>query len=124
MVAKVPDTLREGGAGFPLAEQSHIQGGAWAVTHINNWAVQIEPRYRAAGMRILDLHDRREYVLNATLDGVTQSAADDRIDVIATVTLADNGDGTFDLTAPESALVTEVNATWRGISLPAFTFTA
>ena len=123
MVARVPDTLREGGSAFPLAEQSHIQGGAWSVSHIAVWNLEIEPRYRAPGMRILDRHTRREYVLEADLASVSQSAADDRIDTQTTTTLVDNADGTFTLTAPSHALAQDITVDWNGISLPAFQLT-
>lgn len=48
----------------------------------------------------------------------------ERISLLATISLTDGDDGTFTLTAPETALVDDqTTVTWRGIQLPAFSLT-
>lgn len=57
---------------------------------------------------------------------ISERVADlsERVSLLATVSLTDGDDGTFTLTAPETALVDDqTTATWRGIQLPAFSLT-
>ncbi|WP_319517227.1 hypothetical protein [uncultured Martelella sp.] len=106
--AFIPAEIAEGGNGFPAVSQTRVKGGAWSVSAIADWQSEIEPRYRASGMRILDRSDRSEWVLQDDLVSVVEtkgSAASDAAEQSA------NDAAQFAQTADERATAAGVSET-------------
>lgn len=115
--ADVYDDTTAGLAGTSDGDQFQVVDGDEIIRYENDGGAAVEvARYPSA-----DITDALDAEVADRVAG--DEYLGNRIDMITQVSVVDNNDNTFIITAPESPLVSTGDYCWRGISLPTFTIT-